>query len=391
MSESSPVWKQVPSELVHGHSSVWATATGDIRVNDKIIKGSKGAKGKYGYYPTICLNNTTIYFHRLVYFAHSGKSVEELKAGRVIFCNVPEGESIITENGLYRCWYEDLMFEPSKATVSEDIITHIETLEHSVYGPVEFGIWRPLYTFNKIIREPVKSDIYEICLVNNPETPCIVRNKLRNKPVKYHFHDGHDGYIVLNHAHTNTTYPITHIMLISAFPTIPLLKTSDHIDDNPKNHSILNLQWLSLSENSRKGQLLMASPRKKKETITIADEEWKPLPINDRTATDYSVSNRGRVRRNKLNTLMSGSRLRGKKYSYCTITTELNTPVKYYIHQLVYITFHGPIPDRKNILHDDSAPLTAEGLYRNWAEDLRAGSKGENNVEHHSAKRISKT
>jgi hypothetical protein len=389
MSDSSPLWKQVPPELIYDHPNVWATVTGDVRINDKLIKGSKGAKGKHGYYPTTRMNNTTIYFHRLVYFAHSGKTVDELKRGRVIFRNVPEGESII-EDGLYRCWIEDLIFEPSKATVSDNIITHIETLEHPVYGSIEFGTWKPLYTFNKIIREAVKSDIYEICLINNPETPCLIRNKLRNKPVKYHFHDGHDGYIVLNHMHTNITYQITHILLVSAFPSIPLLKSSDHIDDNPKNHCILNLQWLSISDNSRKGQVLMAKPREKKELITISDEEWKSLPINDRTATDYSISNRGRVRRNKTNTIMSGSRLRGKKYSYCTITTALNTPVKYYIHHLVYMTFHGSIPSDKIILHDDSAPLTEDGVYRNWTEDLRAGSKGENNVEHHSNKRINK-
>lgn len=388
MTEIAKEWKQVPPALVHDHPNVWATASGDVRINDKIIKGSKGAKGKYGYYPTTRMNKTTIYFHRLVYFAHSGKTVEELKTGRVIFRNVPEGKSIITEDGLYRCWLEDLMFEPSKATVSDDIIIHIETLEHPVYGPIEFGVWKPLYTFNKIIREPVKSELYEICLLNNSENPCLIRNKLRNKSVKYHFHEGLDGYLTLNHAHTNTTYLLTHIMLASAFPSIPLLKTSDHIDDNPKNHCILNLQWLSLSDNSRKGQVLIAKPREKKETTIITDEEWKPLPLNDRTRVDYSVSNRGRVRRNKTNTIMTGSRLRGKKYSYCTVTMDKNIHTKYYIHHLVYLTFHGPIPDGKIILHDDDAQLTEDGVYRNWAEDLRAGNKGENNKEHHVARRV---
>jgi len=388
MSASPSLWKQVPPELVLNHPTVWATVSGDVRINDKIIRGNKGARGKYGIYPITKINKKTIYIHRLVYFAHSGKSVEELKKGRVIFRNVPEGKSIITEDGFYRCWYEDLMFEPSKATVPEDIITHTETLEHPVYGLVEFGVWKPLYTFNKVIREPVKSEIYEICLVNNSETPCLVRNKLRNKSVKYHFHDGHDGYIVLKHGDKCLSYLLTHIMLVSAFPSIPLLKTSDHIDDNPKNHCILNLQWLTKSDNSRKGQILTAVPRVKKDVVAMTDEEWKPLPINDRTRSDYSVSNRGRVRRNKTNTIMAGSRLRGKKYSYCTVTTDTNVHEKYYIHHLVYMTFHGPIPNGKIILHDDTVPLTEDGIYRNWAEDLRAGNKCENGKEHHSTKRV---
>jgi hypothetical protein len=53
----------------------------------------------------------------------------------------------------------------------------------------------------------------------------------------------------------------------------------------------------------------------------------------------------------------------------------------------VYMTFHGQIPDGTIILHDDTAPLHTDGTYRNWAVDLRAGSKRDNNLEYHSEKR----
>ena len=385
---SELIWKQVPPPLVYGYENVYASTKGDVTINGFPIIGTKGAYGKYGRYRIANLNGKTLYFHRLIYFAHSDKTVEELKAGRVIFKNTTDASSIITDEGIYRCWFEDLMFEPSTFITTENIITHTECVEHSVYGSIELGIWMPVYSFDKVKRIAIKSTLYEICFLNNTETPCLIRNKARNSLVKYHFHDNHDGYVSLKHADKTLSYLLSHIMLASAFPTIPLLKTVDHIDDNPKNHYLLNLQWLSTADNSRKGQpLSQKTCVKPKEVLLIEGEIWKPLPINERTLTDYCVSNRGRVKRNKTNTIISGCRLRGKKYMYCTITTATNVHTKYYIHHLVYITFHGPIPDTLIILHDDSAPLTEEGVYRNWAEDLRSGSKRENNIEHHEARR----
>jgi hypothetical protein len=389
MGSTSEVWKQIPPALVYNLENVWASTHGNIKIDNKLIGKYKTSKGKYGYYPCTRINGTTTYFHRLVYFAHSNKTIEELQSGRVIFKNIDDGKPIIDENGMYRCWFEDLMFEQSKfnsAVLTYDITQ--KDAVHPTYGDFKYGAWIPLYTFNKKERTHVKSNVYEICLLDNADTPCIVRNKNRGTNVKYHFHNGHDGYLVLIHMGKPTSYLLSHIMLASTFPDIQILQTADHINDNSKNHNIVNLQWLSYSDNAKKGQEAQPKVRVKEEAGEIEGEVWKPLPINSTTLENYSVSNRGRVKRNKLNSITIGNQLRGKKYSYCCITTAANTHTKYYIHQLVYITFHGILPEGYIILHDDMAPLTSDGRYRNWSEDLRAGDKRENGNEHHAAKRM---
>lgn len=385
-------WKQVPPELIFGHKDIWASSEGEVQVNGVLVKKCKGPKGKYGYYPITFINSSTVYFHRLVYFAHSGKDINELKNGRVIFKNTEDPKSITDENGSYRCWYEDLMFEPGKMNVENLLNTEISLVRavHPNYGEFNYGKWVPLYIFDKKERIAIKSDIYEICPLDNPENPCIIKNVKKNSYIKYHFHNKLDGYVSLSHDSKPLNYLISHIMLTSIFPHIPILQTVDHIDNNPLNHNISNLQWLSFRENAIKGQSIQPKIRnKEKEVELLPGEIWKPLSINSNTLQKYSISNRGRIKRNNLNSITKGSRLRGKKYSYTTITVDKNIHTKYYMHHLVYITFHGPIPENSIILHDDLAPLNEDGTYRNWAEDLRAGNKKENGNEHHEAKRIS--
>jgi hypothetical protein len=193
------------------------------------------------------------------------------------------------------------------------------------------------------------------------------------------------NYISLKNGTKSTNHQLTHIMLASAFPTILPLQTVDHIDNNPKNHNIINLRWSTLSENSKKGQSICVR-KKKFHPEYLPGEIWKPLPLTDYTTSNYEVSNRGRVKRMKYG-FLNGSRLRGKKYTYFTITTSSNVHIKYYAHQLVFVSFNGKLEKEQIILHDDMAPLNEDGTYRNWAEDLRVGDKTDNGREYHAAKR----
>lgn len=380
---SDEVWKQVPDEFTFGVNDVWASTHGKIRIGTRILQGNKGPKGNSGFYRTTSLNKHTVYFHRLIFYTHSTLPIETLQNGRVIFKNSTD---ITDEEGYYRNWYSDLLFEESKNDFKsiEKLIKNEEAV-HPVYGPVKFGVWMDLMLKVKDKLTSAKAEGYQICLLNNDEYPCVIKNTKRNLIVKYHFHTGHDGYVSIHYDDKNKSYLLSHILLASAFPTQSVNETADHIDSNANNHNILNLQWLSSSDNAIKGQIALPPREKNIQPLLLEAEEWKKLPINDYTREHYEVSNKGRVK--KSHSIVVGSRLRGKKYRFTTVGLELGTYKKYYIHQLVCMTFIGPIGDDQIVLHDDKVPLNEDGTYRNWACDLRLGSKKDNNLEYHSEKR----
>jgi hypothetical protein len=376
------LWKPVPLEFTFGVENVYASNLGRVKIKDSLIIPNKGPKGRCGFYKVLALNRRSAYFHRLVFYAHSDLPISEKQNGRVIFRN---GDDITDECGYYKCRFQDLLFEPSKINFNVLAATIREKdAEHPCYGAFKFGVWLPLCTLAKAEKTVTPSSIYEICLLDNPKYPCVVRNKVRNQFVKYHFHKDLDGYVSLNHNKKNINYQLTHIMLASTFPTTTPLASADHIDDDSNNHCILNLQWLSLTDNSKKGQAALPTKEKIEEPALLDGEEWRPLPINDYTKERYQVSNFARIK--KMHSISRGSPIRGRKYRQTSVAVAVNTYTKYYMHQLVYITFLGSIPENMIILHDDTAPLL-DGRYRNWFCDLRLGSKKENNKEHHLAKR----
>lgn len=376
------IWKQVPIEFTYGEE-IFASNLGNIQYKNEIVQPYISTYARCGHYSIMQVKGHTLYFHRLVFYAHSDLPVHILKQGRVIFKNKSD---IVDKYGMYRNWYEDLLFEKGK----NDFLSLLETVSekegtHPIYGAFTYGKWQPLrIPPDEMTAGHLLVTNYELVLLDNSSYPLLVRNKTTGKLVKYHFNNMHDGYISITYAHTPKNYQITHIILASVFPHVQRNQTVDHMDDNPLNHTITNLQWLSYSENSRKGAKICIK-KPVQNSFMLPDEVWKPLPINEHTADMYMVSNRGRVK-NTIN-ITVGSRLRGKKYRHFLVSISTGKYVKYYIHHLVYLTFHGPIADGCIVLHDDTVPLNEDGTYRNWAEDLRLGNKTENNHEHHSEKR----
>lgn len=385
------IWKPVPIELTHG-IQMHASSLGEIKNNSgKTVKGHAGAKGKHGKYRTIHINGKTTYFHHMVYWAHSGKSIDALKNGRIIFKQLSDG--MVTEDGFYTNRFCDLLFEPFKISFSSTPIPPEKPAIHSVYGPFVYGKWYDVHCFNKKTNTMIDCKDYKICMLDNSATPCIIKNIVRDKIINYTFNsDDYDGQVSLIVDSKAKKYLLTHVMISSIFPLSKPNETVDHINNDPKDHNIINLQWLSRKENAGK------TPIKKEHTRIIIsavqyrlpDEIWKPLPINDYTKSIYSISNFGRIE-NK-GGFSYGKYIRGRKYKDVIISLGLPIDgkpqhVHEYVHRLVYMTFHGPIPEGKCVLHDDTAPLMKDGSYRNWACDLRLGTKGENNVEYHEEKR----
>ena len=399
-SSSTDDWKPVPAACVYGIETLQATRDGRVRNGERLLKGSKSAKGKDGFYKTTSIAGHTLYFHRLVYFAHSGKEPAELLAGSVIFREVPDPSILLDTNGFYRSWFEDLLFIPSPHSVRDTVIpATIEIQEHPKYGPVRFNEWRSLYTLPRgETRMPVKSELYEICILNNAEVSCLIRNKMRGIIINITTHTGHDPKAGLKPSATEPSqnYQLTHILLASAFPMQKALYTADHIDDNSKNNCVLNLQWLTNADNCRKAQAKTSEKRRaataagrapKTPATNLPDEVWKPLTQTDYSAATYLISNRARIKNKVTGLLLAPKPIRGRKYTAHTIATDKGIYKTYNTHYLVYRSFRGDVPEGMDILHDDSIPLTADGIHRNWAEDFRLGPRSINNKEYHAARR----
>ena len=124
---------------------------------------------------------------------------------------------------------------------------------HPVYGDITYNTWLPAYGHRTIKlsgkEEFMKLDNYEIIFLDSIEIPFQLRNK-KTKNIKKYINE---YYTNLNYNNKRINISITHTALASAFPNIPTLQTVDHINDNPKDNRVINLQWMSQSENSKKG------------------------------------------------------------------------------------------------------------------------------------------
>lgn len=236
-----------------------------------------------------------------------------------------------------------------------------------------------------------KADNYEICFLDTSQG-CIIRNRATQRIVTpYCAKSGtRDPSYTLCLDKKPIKYLMTHIMLASSNPEHPpdiSTSTVDHIDDDYTNNNIRNLRWLSASENSRK--LSHCRPRKEPICIDVPnDEEWAPFTL-DGGKTIYNVSKYGRLK-SPSGSITIGNLLRGHKVRQYNIRyIEKGVPLnkKFYVHMLVWLAFGNARPEKgQDIMHDDTAPLIADGSYRNWLCDLSLGSRSENMKSFHQHK-----
>lgn len=391
---STELWRRVPPCLVHGACDVEASSMGNIRRAERSVKPQKGPNGKHGTYKIFSINGKTCYFHRTVFYAFSQVTPSILQHSRIIF--KPFTDEMIDESGFYRCHVEDLLLEECKSLKTNmEVPTEHVRCEHPVYGEYTIGKWYPVFGhhYSKVDKEHIiqQHPDYELCILPRHDVPCIIRNKSRShkwiKPSNIH----QDPMVCLSYNKKSTKYMLSHVLLASVFDHSNIEQSVDHINDDSTNNHIANLQWLSLSDNARKGRLKQlkakkddATPYEPPYTIDLNKEQWRRL--NSFT----EISNFARIRR-RGNNISYGYIVRGKKYLQTTVKLDIvpsTQPVsrKYYIHQLVWIAFNGTVPDGQEVLHDDTVPLV-NGIYRNWLCDLRIGTRSENNLEHNIMKR----
>ena len=237
-------FKQIPLELVD-NNIIFASKDGQIKIAEKLLLGSKSNKGANGYYRTFGYKNKNYYVHKLVFYAHSELTIEQLKNGRVIFKNF--NQDMIDENQIYKCRFKDLLFEPFKIIKEEPTEEAIEAI-HPVYGKFKYNEWYGCYCSD------LKFIDYQIMPINNNIQSCIIKNIKTNKILCTKSNDNYDPSINIVHNKIIHGLLLSHLLLNSVFPDIETNESVDHIDDDPLNNNILNLQWMSLKENSKKGQ-----------------------------------------------------------------------------------------------------------------------------------------
>jgi hypothetical protein len=161
---------------------------------------------------------------------------------------------------------------------------------HEMYGNIQYDVWLPAYghrTYKKNkVHEFIPLENYEIMFLDNKDTPFLLRNKnTKNiKKSKFCYYDN----ICINNKRIN--YCKTHVALASAFPNIPPKETVDHINDDPNDDRIINLQWMDRSENSRKGQVKSVREIKKNGGRKCKYVTMRKPDENDKKNRDKSVS-----------------------------------------------------------------------------------------------------
>jgi hypothetical protein len=331
--------------------------------------------------------------------------------------------------------------------------------KHSIYGTFEYNVWKPLY-FHKTNKKTKKSEFgkhpkYEILLIDNKESPFIIRNKR----TKNYINNAYECYHLFNNNKLES-YSETHIAVASAFPHITPKETIDHINDDPTDNRITNLMWMERSENSRKGQqkavrnsklnggrkgkyVIMRKPvieEKKNRNKSIKIGLFRNIDKCSQFIIDNVIQ---KDKKPQLKTVSSKIRRAIKRpeltaYGYYydafkikiedeewkthpmfpeyQVSTHgrfrnshgiisqqrrIRNGAKYslvgfgtsnkYIHKLVWETWVGEIPEGMDIMHNDTAPLCEDGSYRNWLCDLSIGTHKENMVSFHKHKNTQKT
>lgn len=435
------LWQPVPNSLFHDVGvSVEASNKGNVRAdNVMLVKHAVSEGPGGGRYSSVRLKSKSYYVHHLVYFAFNP---DKVGTGRIGF--VPIIESMI-ENGLYRCYLEDLVFEQFATSNKKDATcVPILNQNHPIYGHYVTGEWSQLKAW--VNKKLVEFPNYTICINNTNVPPCFIRGPRK----MLSFGEIDPQVVICSKEFGKLKISVPKLMLASTFSTIPCNTTLDHIDQDYKNNHINNLQWLSLSDNSKKNVAYQQEQgiRKNGKSITlvtndgneinfvsgrlaaeyvfnttpgitsdikkieeyirrarknpshkvfgynvksedledrIIDEVWTKYTVGDYT---YEVSDHGAFK-----TLQGkrskGTNIRGKKYRQVGLLYEKGSlkQKKMYIHHLVWKAFHGDVPEGFEVLHDDNAPLDEGCYYRNYLLDLRLGTRRENMKEHVKAKK----
>ena len=126
----------------------------------------------------------------------------------------------------------------------------MNNMMNTEYGVIELNKWFPLYVHNNKFNDGknTKVENYKIKFLDD-DKGCQISGPLSNDIVC------RNGSVSISiNINEIKHFQITHCMLASAFPNVKPEYTVDHISEVHTNNRLSNLQWMTLSANSRKGQ-----------------------------------------------------------------------------------------------------------------------------------------
>ena len=272
--------------------TIEASNQGDVKINDKVTHGTQGSKGKHGYYKTTRIQGKTIYFHRIIYLAFNQDKAQQVKDSARIIMKDDQNTVI---NGYYRNFPEDLILDPAFQMKPEFKLNDTQQIVDHKYGKVTLGIWYPLHykTKDNLI---IKCETYSVKFFDDIDHPYEIMNNSKKTLLKTF------RAMVTLADNGVVKCTVTHVLLCSAFPNTPTEATADHINDNPKDNRIVNLVWLSWSDNSKKGQQKSVESKKAKggangRKVIMCDKDNNHLMEfkNIAKAAEYVIENNDKI------------------------------------------------------------------------------------------------
>ena len=219
-----------------------------------------------------------------------------------------------------------------------------------------------------------------------------VYSKLTGKRIKPYI-DG-NGYSVVKLYHTpSKRYTLfVHRLVLSAFKPALALASSDLQVDHihapavsrvAKNNALSNLRFVTPSQN------LLNRQRRKSQPQTTCPFLWKheayieeSLFFQRQFGSHIRVTTLGRVWWKRDGRFTEGTTHKAK-YKRIALSKK-----NLYVHRLVWMAKHGPVPPRMVICHDDFSPSAKHnGVYTNFLTTLRCDTQSANAKEYVSAKR----
>jgi hypothetical protein len=412
----------VPPQILGGATGYSVSDRGEIRCNNIPVHIFTALqRNENERYKTISIKQKNYYVHRIVYFSFHP---EHINKGRVIFRKI--NAEMLNPDGVLRTHLEDLLFQPFKNAQEEIPDTPPVQASHPHYGAFTYNEWVALHT----------SDAHELMALDDPHG-CIIRRKsdqriLASDTIKDyckthlillslfpnvppnetvdHMNNNckDDNPINLcwmtkseNSSRANEAVQKTRSghcvemfidnVVYGQFPSIEA--AARYVHQELEDQEVANLgkpntiasKIRDVAKGSRKCKAYGFDWRFVGTYTSIYDNEtWNEYKLG---ADQIQVSDYGRVKAKYGITI--GTRFRESKYRRIGYNIEKGKRASIYVHKLVWIAFNPDehISEGAIILHDDNAPLDADGCYINKLESLRIGSKSENMQEYHDTLR----